>query len=86
MQNVAGDYRHILRTSVRFADTAIRNKWTIGYATYRKRMKKEDIQKEHRSLKKWLHKNGKDTMTAISIGLGKGGYVYIFFVSTSADG
>ena len=68
------------------ADTAIRNKWVIGYATYRKRMKKEDIQKEHRSLKKWLHKNGKDTMTAISIGWGKKGYVYVFFVSTSADG
>ena len=68
------------------ADTAIRNKWTIGYATYRKRMKKEDIQKEHRSLKKWLHKNGKDTMTAISIGLGKNGYVYVFFVSTCDDG
>lgn len=49
-------------------------------------MKKEDIQKEHRSLKKWLHKNGKDTMTAISIGLGKKGYAYVFFVSTSADG
>ena len=68
------------------ADTAIRNKWVIGYATYRKRMKKEDIHKEHRSLKNWLHKNGKDTMTAISIGLGKKGYVYVFFVSTSADG
>ena len=68
------------------ADTAIRNKWVIGYATYRKRLKREDIEKEHRSLKKWLHKNGKDTMTAISIGLGKKGYVYVFFVSTSADG
>lgn len=68
------------------ADTAIRNKWTIGYATYRKRVKREDIEKEHRSLKKWLHKNGKDTMTAISIGVGKNGYVYVFFVSTSADG
>ncbi len=67
------------------ADTAIRNKWTIGYGAYRKRMKKEDIEKEHRSLKKWLHKNGKDTMTAISIGLGKRGFVYVFFVSTSAD-
>lgn len=68
------------------ADTAIRNKWTIGYATYRKRMKKEDIHKEHRNLKKWLHNNGKDTMTAISIGWGKKGYAYVFFVSTSADG
>ena len=68
------------------ADTAIRNKWTIGYGTYRKRMKKEDIEKEHRSLRKWIKKNGKDTMTAISIGLGKKGYVYVFFVSTSADG
>ena len=68
------------------ADTAIRNKWVIGYATYRKRMKKEDIHKEHRSLKNWLHKNGKDTMTAISIGWGKNGYAYVFFVSTSADG
>lgn len=68
------------------ADTAIRNNWVIGYATYRKRMKKEDIQKEHRSLKKWLHNNGKDTMTAISIGWGKKGYAYVFFVSTSADG
>lgn len=68
------------------ADTAIRNKWTIGYGTYRKRMKKEDIEKEHRSLRKWIKKNGKDTMTAISIGLGKNGYVYVFFVSTSADG
>ncbi|WP_337370328.1 hypothetical protein [Megasphaera sp.] len=68
------------------ADTAIRNKWVIGYATYRKRMKKEDIHKEHRSLKNWLHKNGKDTMTAISIGWGKKGYAYVFFVSTSADG
>lgn len=68
------------------ADTAIRNKWVIGYATYRKRMKKEDIHKEHRSLKNWLKKNGKDTMTAISIGWGKRGYAYVFFVSTSADG
>ena len=68
------------------ADTAIRNKWVIGYATYRKRMKKEDIEKEHRSLLRWIKKNGKDTMTAISIGLGKRGYVYVFFVSTSADG
>lgn len=68
------------------ADTAIRNKWTIGYATYRKRMKKEDIQKEHRSLKNWIKKNGKDTMTAISIGWGKKGYAYVFFVSTCADG
>ena len=68
------------------ADTAIRNKWAIGYATYRKRMKKEDIEKEHKSIQKWLHKNGKDTMTAISIGLGKNGYAYVFFVSTSADG
>ena len=68
------------------ADAAIRNKWVIGYATYRKRLKKEDIEKEHRSIKKWLHKNGKDTMTAVSIGWGKKGYVYIFFVSTSADG
>lgn len=68
------------------ADTAIRNKWIIGYATYRKRMKKEDIHKEHRSLKNWLHKNGKDTMTAISIGWGKKGYAYVFFVSTCADG
>ena len=68
------------------ADTAIRNKWTIGYGTYRKRMKKEDIEKEHRSLRNWVKKNGKDTMTAISIGLGKKGYVYVFFVSTSADG
>lgn len=68
------------------ADTAIRNKWVIGYGTYRKRMKKEDIHKEHRSLKKWLHKNGKDTMTAISIGWGKKGYAYVFFVSTCADG
>lgn len=68
------------------ADTAIRNKWTIGYATYRKRMKKEDLHKEYRSLKKWLHNNGKDTMTAISIGWGKKGYAYVFFVSTSADG
>ena len=49
-------------------------------------MKKEDIHKEHRSLKNWLHKNGKDTMTAISIGWGKKGYAYVFFVSTSADG
>ena len=61
------------------ADTAIRNKWVIGYATYRKRMKKEDIHKEHRSLKNWLNKNGKDTMTAISIGWGKNGYAYVFF-------
>lgn len=53
------------------ADAAINNKWVIGYATYRKRMKKEDIHKEHRSLKNWLHKNGKDTMTAISIGWGR---------------
>lgn len=68
------------------ADTAIRNKWIIGYATYRKRMKKEDIHKEHRSIKKWLQNNGKDTMTAISIGWGKKGYAYVFFVSTSADG
>lgn len=68
------------------ADTAIRNKWVIGYATYRKRMKKEDIHKEHRSIKNWLHKNGKDTMTAISIGWGKKGYAYVFFVSTCADG
>lgn len=68
------------------ADTAIRNKWVIGYATYRKRMKKEDIHKEHRSIKNWLHKNGKDTMTAVSIGWGKKGYAYVFFVSTSADG
>lgn len=68
------------------ADTAIRNKWVIGYATYRKRMKREDIHKEHRSLKNWLHKNGKDTMTAISIGWGKKGYAYVFFVSTCADG
>ncbi len=68
------------------ADTAIRNKWVIGYATYRKRMKKEDIQKEHKSLLRWIKKNGEDTMTAISIGLGKRGYVYVFFVSTSADG
>ena len=67
------------------ADTAIHNNWTIGYATYRKRLKREDIEKEHKSLTKWLHKNGKDTMTAISIGLGKNGYVYVFFVSTSAD-
>lgn len=67
------------------ADTAIRNKWTIGYGTYRKRLKREDIEKEHKSLKKWLHKNGKDTMTAISIGLGKNGYAYVFFVSTSAN-
>ena len=43
------------------ADAAINNKWVIGYATYRKRMKKEDILKEHRSLKNWLHKNGKDS-------------------------
>lgn len=68
------------------ADTAIRNKWTIGYGTYRKRMKKEDIQKEHRSLRNWIKKNGKDTMTAISIGWGKKGYAYVFFLSTSADG
>lgn len=68
------------------ADAAIRNKWVIGYATYRKRMKREDIHKEHRSLKNWLHKNGKDTMTAISIGWGKKGYAYVFFVSTCADG
>lgn len=68
------------------ADTAIRNNWTIGYATYRKRMKREDIEKEHKSIKKWLHKNGKDTMTAISIGWGKKGYVYVFFVSTCSDG
>lgn len=68
------------------ADTAIRNNWTIGYATYRKRMKKEDLHKEHRSLKKWLHNNGKDTMTAISIGWGKKGYAYVFFVSTCGDG
>ena len=53
------------------SDTAIRNQWFIGYATYRKRMKKEDIHKEHRSLKNWLHKNGKDTMTAISIEIGR---------------
>ena len=68
------------------ADTAIRNQWVIGYATYRKRMKKEDIHKEHRSLKNWLHKNGKDTMAAVSIGWGKNGYAYVFFVSTCADG
>ena len=68
------------------ADTAIRNQWFIGYATYRKRMKKEDIHKEHRSLKNWLHKNGKDTMAAVSIGWGKNGYAYVFFVSTCADG
>jgi hypothetical protein len=68
------------------ADTAIRNKWVIGYATYRKRMKKEDIHKEHRSIKNWLHKNGKDTMTAVSIGWGKKGYAYVFFVSTCDDG
>ena len=49
-------------------------------------MKKEDIEKEHRSLKNWLHKNGKDTMTAISIGWGKKGYAYVFFVSTCDDG
>ena len=68
------------------ADTAIRNNWTIGYATYRKRMKKEDIEKEHKSIQNWLHKNGKDTMTAVSIGWGKRGYVYVFFVSTSSNG
>lgn len=68
------------------ADTAIRNNWTIGYATYRKRLKREDIEKEHKSIKKWLHKNGKDTMTAISIGWGKKGYAYVFFVSTGSDG
>ena len=68
------------------ADTAIRNNWTIGYGTYRKRLKREDIEKEHRSLRSWIKKNGKDTMTAISIGLGKNGYAYVFFVSTSADG
>lgn len=68
------------------ADTAIRNKWVIGYAAYRKRMKKEDLHKEHKSLQNWLHKNGKDTMTAISIGWGKKGYAYVFFVSTAADG
>ena len=80
-----GLQRHFAYFST-IADTAIRNKWVIGYATYRKRMKKEDIHKEHRSLKNWLHKNGKDTMTAISIGWGKNGYAYVFFVSTSANG
>lgn len=83
--NCRGLHTHFAYFST-IADTAIRNKWVIGYATYRKRMKKEDIQKEHRSLKNWLHKNGKDTMTAISIGWGKKGYVYVFFLSTSADG
>lgn len=68
------------------ADTAIRNDWVIGYATYRKRVKRGDIEKEHRSLRNWIKRNGKDTMTAVSIGLGKNGYVYVFFVSTSSDG
>ena len=84
-ENCRGLHTHFAYFST-IADTAIRNEWVIGYATYRKRMKKEDIEKEHRSLKNWLHKNGKDTMTAISIGWGKKGYAYVFFVSTSADG
>lgn len=76
---------HLAYFSV-IADTAIQNKWVIGYATYRKRMKKTELLKEHRSLKNWLHKNGKDTMTAVSIGWGKNGYAYVFFVSTCANG
>lgn len=62
---------------------ALSNNWHICYGEYRKRIALKDIEKEHETIRRWLKKNTKDSYTAVSFGVGKKGYVYIYFISTS---
>ena len=62
---------------------ALSNNWRICYGEYRKRIPLKDMEKEHTALTRWLKKNTSESLTAVSFGVGKKGYVYIYFLSTN---
>ena len=63
---------------------AIDNHCRIGYGEYRKRISKDsNIKREWRNIRAWLTKNTAHNITAVTIGVGKRGYVYIRFLTTN---
>lgn len=71
------------------ADTAIANEWRVSYVVFRKRIKQDEIAKEQHRIQLWLSRQNKDIdlscFTAITIGMGDRGYVYIYYISTSEN-
>lgn len=59
------------------------NGWRAGYGEYRIRVNSHDIGVIHSRLKNWCRKNLTGTYTAVSIGVGTSGYVYVYFLTTS---
>lgn len=62
---------------------AYEGKTPISYGEYRIRLKDEDTPKIYRILKSWCRKNLVGTSSAVSIGIGVKGYVYVYFVITA---
>lgn len=55
----------------------------VSYGEYRIRLKSADTSKIYRMLRNWCRKNLVGTYSAVSIGIGVSGYVYVYFVITS---
>lgn len=67
------------------ADTCLAHGWRVSYLEFKKRIKRQDLKKEQKAIKRWVQTHAKDTMTAVSIGYGKKGYMYVYYISTGKN-
>lgn len=68
------------------AREAVVKEQPIAYGIYRKRCNVDDMQTQKKRIQEWMKRHNKGTCTAVSVGVGKNGYFYIYFISTCADG
>lgn len=59
--------------------------WYAGYGEYKARMAAGQIPHFHKELSRWCKKYLSGTASALSIGVGRRGYVYLYFIATDAD-
>ena len=67
------------------ARLAVAMHYRIGYGEYRRKIKQTSIKHEWKLIRNWISDNVKDSIIAVSIGVGLKGYVYIRFIATSSD-
>lgn len=67
------------------ADTCLKHAWRVSYLEFKKRIKRQDLKKEQKGIKRWVQTHAQDIITAVSIGYGKKGYMYVYYISTGED-
>lgn len=65
--------------------SAVNAGWYAGYGEYKARMAADQIPHFHKDLSRWCKKYLNSTASAVSIGVGRRGYVYLYFIATDAD-